>query len=72
MEENIITIHLDGGLVSKVDGLRKKQKFEVLDWDTEATFTWEEARKYIMWIAFRADKSERLQSLQDILLRIDP
>ena len=74
MEEKIVTIHLDGGLVMMVEGLGEKQKYEILDWDKEGTFDWDEARKYINWLVFRSQKTikEIMEMLQDILLRIDP
>lgn len=74
MQENTITIHLEGGNVQDVDGLGDDQKWEVLDWDTEGTYRWDEARKYINWIIFRSGKTlkEIMEMLQDILLRIDP
>jgi hypothetical protein len=72
----LITIHLEGGLVQDVHGLPAGTVYEVLDWDDEAILSWREARPYIEWILAQADAidsldSEIIEDLRDLMERIE-
>ena len=74
VDKNMITIHLDGGLVTRVDGLVDGvgPGYQVLDWDKEHTFLPEEAFPYIQWVldTDTLNPTAKIVHIKDICQRI--